>query len=151
MTAAALKSADDHLLLHAVKIADWHRGRVALSGRAAGHRICNLRSLDFRIPRLHGNSGDEITQFPNIARPGVCEQRGNRVGRERTARSLEVEEVLRQRDDVLRPLTQRWHSKLKLSEAMKKILAETARGNGSVEILIGSGDDANLFGNLTAA
>src|ERR1700689_5459282 len=117
MASTALESANDHLLLHAVKIAHRHRGRMALGDWAARHRVCNLRFLDFRIPRLHRNPGDEITQLTNVARPCVREARGNCIGRERTARTLELEEVLSQRDDVLRALAQRRQAKLKLPEA----------------------------------
>jgi len=41
--------------------------------------------------------------------------------------------------------------KLKLAETMKKVLAKTPRRDSGVEILIGGGDDADIYGDLTVA
>src|SRR5258708_1146832 len=56
-----------------------------------------------------------------------------------------------QSDDILRPLPQRRHAKLKLAETMKEILAKAALGHRGVEILIGGGDNAHIDFDLAVA
>src|SRR5260370_42653341 len=56
-----------------------------------------------------------------------------------------------QSDDILRPLAQRRHAKLKLAETMEEILAEAALGHGGVEILIRGSDNAHIDFDLAVA
>src|SRR5258706_3829691 len=90
MPAAAIQGANYHLLFHAVEIAHRYRGRLTLSGGASRHRGLNLRLVHLGAAGLHRHSRDEVTQLPNIARPGVRQQRGDSIGREGTARSFEI-------------------------------------------------------------
>src|SRR5580704_10722106 len=79
------------------------------------------------------------------------EQRGDGIGCKRATGILDAEEVLGQGDDILGTLPQRRHAKLKLAETVKKILAKTAGAYGSVEILIGGGDDTDIDCDLAMA
>ena len=51
-------------------------------------------------------------------------------------------------DDVLRTFTQRWHAKLELTETMVEIFAEAAFFDRGFEVLIRSGDDADVDFNF---
>src|SRR5580765_769561 len=61
-------------------------------------------------------------------------------------RRLQGQEMLGESNDVFRPLAQRRNSQLKLSEAMKQILAEAALAYRGLKVLVGCCDnpDVNL-------
>src|ERR1700722_754463 len=142
LAAGALQSLDDHLLFHALQIAGRHgRGLTksrGLSGNGGGH----FGEVHFRGERFHGNLGDEIAKFANVAGPGMREQRRDGLAGKVFAGSFEAQEMLGQRHNILGTLAQRWHTELQLAQAMEKILAEAAIAHGAFEILVGGGDDA---------
>src|ERR1700722_4890175 len=148
MAAAAFEGANDHLLFHAIEIADRHGGRLTLSHRIAGHSILDLRFTNLELARFHRNSSHQVAEFTNIARPRVREQRGDGLRCKRTAGFLEAEKMFRQSDNVFGSLPQRRHTELELPESMKKVLAKAARSYRSVEILIGSRDESHIHRDL---
>src|SRR5258708_18162072 len=149
MAAAALERRDNHLLSHAVEVADGHGGRLTLCDRVARHRLCNLRFLDLRLTRLHRHSSNQVAQLAYIPRPAVRKQCGNGFGSERTARLFESQEMFGQRNNVLRALAQGRYAKLKLAQPMEKILPKPSRRYSLVEILIRGRNDTHVHLNLS--
>src|SRR5579864_1274337 len=74
------------------------------------------------------------------------EKSGNRLGRKVLARGFQSQEMFREGNDVFGSLAQR-----ELAEAVKQILAEAAFFDCGFEILIGSGDNADVDVNFAVA
>ena len=122
-------------------------GRDAVWRSAVGSPVSAALSREKSISvacRLHRHLGHQVAQFANVARPRVREQRRNGLRRKILARSLQAQEMFRQRNNILRPLAQRRHAQLELAEAMKQILAEAAVLHCGFQILVGRGDDAHV-------
>ena len=145
MTAAALQSANNHLLFHAVEIADGHGCGLPLSDRVPRHRGRDLRCLGSR-GSLDSTATRAIRLRSSRTLPGQeCESKAEIASGANELRGvLEAEKVLRQGDDVFGPLAQWRHAQLKLAETVEKILAKAAGLDGGVEILISGGDDADI-------
>ena len=66
-------------------------------------------------------------------------------------RSLDPQKVLRQRDNILRPLTQWRNPQLKLPQPMKQILTEAALPHCSFQVLVGGRYNAHIHLDLAIA
>ena len=148
LAAGALEGFDDHLLFHAVEIADGHGGGLTKCGGLLGERRAETGKIDLGAGRFHRHPGDQIAQFADIAGPGMGEKSGNGPRRKILVRSFEAQKMFREGDDVLGALAQRRNAELKLAETVKEILAKAAFLDRGFKILIGGGDNANIDSDL---
>src|SRR5580704_2953937 len=81
LAAGSLEGFDDHLLFHAVEIADGHGRGLTQRNWLSSQGYAETREVDLRAGSFHRHSGDEVAKFANIPRPGMREQSGNRLRR----------------------------------------------------------------------
>ncbi len=112
LAARALQSFNDHLLFHAVEIADRHGSSLTQSGRLSRERGAEPREVDLGAGRFHRHLGDQVSQFANVSRPGMRKQRGNRLRGKILARSFQAQEMFGKGNDILGTLPQRRNAEL---------------------------------------
>src|SRR5262249_58994247 len=94
---------------------------------------------------------DQVAQLADVSRPAITGESTQGIWTEKQLAVCESKEVLRERDDVFRALTQWWHTQLELAQAMEEVATKPSLFNRGFEVLVGSGDHANVHGNFAMA
>src|ERR1700674_909109 len=108
-----------------------------------------MMRLDARLGANDDEPLDEVSQFPDISRPGITDEDFH-GGVAELARFLSVgraefaQEISCQRGDVLPAVAQGRHVKGNHVQSIKKILAKSAAGNFLFEVFVRCGDDARV-------
>ena len=105
--------------------------------------------LDARLGADDNQALDKIAKFADVARPWIAEKNvhggvAQFAGLFSVLRAEFVEEVARQRGDVLRAVPQRGNEKRNDVKAIKEVLAKIAAIYFLFEILVRGGDDADI-------
>ena len=148
LAASAFEGLDDHLLFHAVEIADGHGSRLTEGGGLSGERGAEFREVDLGAGRFHCQLRDQVAQFADVAGPAMREKGGDGLRRKVLAGRFETQEMFGEGDDILGALAQRRNAQLELSKAVEEVLTEAAFFDGGFEILVSGGDDADVDFNL---
>ena len=92
---------------------------------------------------------DHVVQLAHVARPVVADQAVQRGGgedllRAAEAREILLQEILRHRLDILRPLAQRAQGDGRYREAEQQVPPEDTLGGGGFEVHVGRGHDPGV-------
>ncbi len=104
--------------------------------------------LEHAVARGDAGPFDGVLQLADVARPAVVEQhlhrsRRNLPGDVAGPRAF-VDEMGRQKRNILRPFAQRRQVDLHHVEAVIEVLAERPLGDQAFEVAVGGGDDAHV-------
>src|SRR5262249_39122051 len=92
---------------------------------------------------------DDVLQLPNVARPVVTLQQGERVvvnlgDASAAALRIELEKVQRKLNDVFAARPQRWNWDVNDLQPVIQILSKLSLNNEFFKVLVRGGDDANV-------
>jgi len=131
------------------------RQRLRRGARSCLVWITDLRrqvgQLDDRAGGENDSPLDGIAQLTDVSGPGVAENGiSHRLGKPRDRLGVllgeEPQQVLRQRQDVARPITQWRHGHLDDVQAVIEVFAEAAGGKLGLQVAVGGREDANIAG-----
>jgi len=142
-------SEDEFALVGAAGFVERAVGLVSAFDHAAEKFGWKVVGLDAYLRTDDDQALNEVTQFANVAGPGVTEEDFERAVTE-FARFLAVagaefiEEMTSENGNVSGAIPQRRNEKRNDVQTVKKILAETAVSDFLFEIFVGSGNDAGV-------
>src|SRR5215467_5985189 len=140
-----LEGAKNMIPLHLGQAAHWHLGLgMRVERLKLGHR-----GAQYVVRRKDDGSFDEVLQFPDVSRPGVSQQRIDRLGRDvvdALVHPLGVErsEMPGELGDVLGALAQGGNVDRKHVQAVEEILAKCSLLDHGAQITMRGGDHADI-------